>query len=142
MITGNDLVLQARLYLGVVYYHCGRDRNGLDCSGLVLRVAHDLGLTDWDEVDYSEQVNPEYMKSNLLRFCEEQPISNEPQAGDILWLAPGNHPQHVAFYCGDGLMIHSHQGPGKVVETGYDLKWRKRLRGVFRWRGLTRKEEG
>lgn len=130
------MVAQARTYLGVRYFHCGRSRNGVDCSGLILCVAHDLGLTEWDEVDYSEQVNPDYMKANLLRFCDEVPLTHEPRPGDVLWFAPRNHPQHVGFYCGDGRFIHSHQGPGRVVETSYDAKWKRRLRGVFRWRGV------
>ena len=143
IVSGTDLVNCARSYAGVPYYHCGRDRNGLDCSGLILRVARDLGLTSWDEVDYSHQVDADYMYQNLLRFCDELPqemwAAAEP--GDILWFAPFNHPQHLGMATDTGYFIHSHQMVNKVVETSLDKGWTRRLRGVFRWRGLARKEE-
>lgn len=143
MATGADLVRQARQYLGVAYAHCGRDEHGLDCSGLILRVAHDLGLTTWDEVDYSHQVDADYMHNNLLRFCDELPREQwaSVRPGDILWFAPVNHPQHLGMLTLPGYFIHSHQMVSKVVETGLDNGWKRRLRGVFRWRGLAREEE-
>lgn len=133
-MIGEDLVRQARTYLGVKYHHCGRSEHGLDCSGLILRVAHDLGLTEWDEVDYSQQVNPVYMKANIERFCD--PVDGEPQAGDVLWLSIGGVPQHVAMATGEGTLIHATNSTMVVVEVSFDKVWRRRLMGVFRWRGL------
>lgn len=137
-MTGAEMVAQARTYLGVPYAHCGRDRNGLDCSGLILRVANDLRLTDWDEVDYSHQVDADYMHANLLRFCDELPreMWASAQPGDVLWFAPFNHPQHLGMLTEPGSFIHSHQMVDKVVETSLDKAWKRRLRGVFRWKGI------
>jgi len=39
-----EFVEAARSYLGVPFRHLGRNRNGLDCVGLVLCAAHDVGL--------------------------------------------------------------------------------------------------
>ena len=49
----SDIVDQARGYLGTPFLHQGRTRHGLDCVGLVIRVAHDLGLSDYDIDHYA-----------------------------------------------------------------------------------------
>jgi len=44
IVTGSDVVAQARKYMGVRWAHQGRSPAGMDCAGLVIRVAQDLGL--------------------------------------------------------------------------------------------------
>lgn len=45
-IPGSQVVSDARRYLGVKYVYGGTDpATGLDCSGLIYVVAHDLGIT-------------------------------------------------------------------------------------------------
>lgn len=41
--TRADIVQTARSYLGVKWKHMGRDREGLDCVGLLIAVWRDLG---------------------------------------------------------------------------------------------------
>jgi hypothetical protein len=47
MITGQQIVEDARKYLGAPYKVGGRSRVGLDCVGLVMLIARDFGL-NWE----------------------------------------------------------------------------------------------
>jgi cell wall-associated NlpC family hydrolase len=129
---GERIAALARGYVGVPYHHCGRDRNGLDCAGLIIRIAHDLELTDWNEVDYSRQVDPVYLRSCVERFCS--PVAGEALPGDLLLIAKWGEATHVSVYVGDGLIVHASNKHGRVVEHSYDKTWRRVTIGVFRWR--------
>ena len=134
MVTGAVLAQQARHYIGTPFYHCGRNEHGLDCCGLLIRVAHDLGMTDWDEVDYSQQVNTEYLRESIDKFCDPVPKKNM-RAGDILLFSMMGSPQHLGIVTDLGF-IHAHQTAGGVVENSLDSIWLRRLVAVYRWRGI------
>lgn len=131
-MTGADLVRAARQYLGVRYYHCGRDEHGLDCLGLLIRVAHDLGLTTWDDTTYGEQIDTAYLRWRLEKFCE--PVA-DLQPGDVLLFTIKGSPQHLGMATDVGV-IHAYQSVGRVAEHSLDGTWRRRLVGVFRWPGI------
>jgi cell wall-associated NlpC family hydrolase len=135
-VTGTDIARVAIGYLGVPYVHLGRSRHGVDCAGLVLCVAHDLGLTDWDDTNYSDQPDPEHLKSCVEQFCKRVCCGDCMQAGDVLLLEIRGSAQHLAICTQPGRMVHAYQTPMMVVEHSIDAKWRRRLRGVYRWRGL------
>jgi Cell wall-associated hydrolases (invasion-associated proteins) len=105
---------------------------GLDCAGLLLVVAHDLGLTDWDCVNYSRQVDCDFLRECVERFCDR--VEGEMQAGDVLLLSIHRHPQHLALYAGEGMIIHAHESAGRVVLHRFDRFWERRLEAVYRWR--------
>jgi cell wall-associated NlpC family hydrolase len=99
--TGEQVVADARRYLGVPYVWGGTDPDkGLDCSGLVQRVYADLGI-------------------KLPRVSGDQARTGRPVAsvadakpGDIV--AFGRPVHHVGIYVGDGKMIAAPY-PGKNV---------------------------
>jgi len=130
---GTAIVMAARSWAGTPFRHAERTKGlGVDCAGLVLGVARELGLTDWDFRNYSRQVNCEFMRRQIELFCD--PVEGEPEPGDLLLLAIHGHPQHLALYAGDGMMIHAHESAGMVVEHRFDEFWQRRLRGIYRWR--------
>jgi peptidoglycan DL-endopeptidase CwlO len=99
-ITGNDVVSDAKSYLGVPYVWGGESRSGLDCSGLVQKTYHDLGIS-------------------LPRTAAEQQSAGTPvasladaQPGDLLLF--GKPAYHVAIYLGNNQLIESPE-PGKTV---------------------------
>jgi hypothetical protein len=100
-VTGQDVVADARKYLGVPYVWGGTDpKTGLDCSGLVQRTYADLGV-------------------QLPRVSRDQATAGTPVAGldqakpgDLL--AFGKPVHHIAIYIGDGKMIHAPE-PGTQV---------------------------
>lgn len=137
MITGERVVIEARTWVGTPFYHLGRERGrGVDCLGLVLGVATALGLYDKRYVAYAVVPGCEYVNVpvlDLLRAEAEQVQVIEP--GVIAYLNRLGMP-HFAFLDGHGHMIHANAGVGRVVETSYDERWRRRTQAFFRFRGL------
>jgi cell wall-associated NlpC family hydrolase len=141
-VSGADIARQARSYLGVPYVHLGRSRHGVDCAGLVLCVAHELGLTDWDDTHYSRQPDEAHLRACLEQFCRPVCCGDCVQAGDVLLMEIRGRTQHLAIVTEvpvgqkPGRLLHAYQTPGRVVEHSLDARWRRRIRGVYRWRGL------
>lgn len=132
------VVKEARTWLGVRWQHQGRTRDGVDCAGLVVKVAHALGYSTFDTTDYTRQARDETM----LALCREhlQPVplaAVEP--GDVLVLAFENQ-RHMAivgdypYAPGELSLIHAYAlAPHKVVEMRLDSVWRARVLGAFRF---------
>jgi cell wall-associated NlpC family hydrolase len=153
---GERVVAQARSYLGVPFWHAGRSKQGLDCIGLLAVVAHDLEITDFDDVNYAPEPDPAYLTAVLERFAVRKWQRLEPfqetngggrGAGfGALSLVPGNllqfeilsSAQHCGIYAenerGEGTVIHTYQSAGKVVEHRFDVHWQRRLFAAYRWR--------
>ena len=101
--SGGDVVADARRYLGVPYVWGGTDpAKGLDCSGLVQRVYHDLGY-------------------DLPRTSQEQAkvgtaVTSLAQAkpGDLLVF--GTSADHIGIYIGGNTMIVAPKS-GDVVKV-------------------------
>jgi cell wall-associated NlpC family hydrolase len=125
------IVETARTWLGTPFHHQGRVKGaGVDCIGLVIGVARELGIwaPDFDYRDYGRQPNNGVLLREISKHCE--PCTMEE--GCILLMRWFKEPQHVAIYTG-GTIIHSAETFGKVVEHGYDRKWAKRTVHAFRY---------
>lgn len=91
-VTGDDVVADAKQYLGVPYVYGGTDPSkGLDCSALVQRAYSDLGVS-------------------LPRTSQEQATMGTPvaslaqaQPGDLVCF--GSPATHIGIYAGDGKMV-------------------------------------
>jgi cell wall-associated NlpC family hydrolase len=123
------LIAAARAYLGVPFVHQGRSRHGLDCIGLVVCAARDIGLTLADRTDYPRDPNGLLPLEMARQFA---PVES-PQAGDILLMRFRGEPQHVAILAG-ATLIHGYASIGRVVEHGMDAKWRRRIVAAYRLR--------
>lgn len=132
MTTRADVVATARGYLGVRWHHQGRSVAGMDCAGLVVRVAHDLGLSDFDSADYGRlplgQKMREIMDANMDRVTAYQP-------GDVLLMRFETEPQHLAIVTDYGI-IHALAQSRKVVEHRLDDVWASRIVAAYKFRGI------
>jgi cell wall-associated NlpC family hydrolase len=142
-VTGRSLIEAARRYLGVPYKHKGRDHDGLDCAGLVLRSAIDAGITHLPKhlPNYEPTVNSNVLIELVRSYTEPILRRGEGQAGDILVLSTGHYAGHMGFLdlTPTPLFIHSvRETPGCViVQEMTGLLW-GRVIGVHRLIGVSR----
>ena len=136
-MTPQDLLTCARTYLGVRYRHQGRTAHGLDCVGLIIRVAHDCQLTDFDLTGYGRHPDPTQMTTLLATHLHKQPGGYAGAApADILLLADGPYPCHLALVgdAGDPFsFIHAWLPARKVVGHRASPDWLAKIRGLYRF---------
>ena len=92
VVTGDQVVADARKYLGIPYVWGGTDpAKGLDCSGLVQRVYADLGI-DLPRVSQDQ-----------AHVGQAVPGLAQARPGDLLCF--GTPADHIGIYIGDHKMI-------------------------------------
>lgn len=137
MIAGSAVVAEARRWIGTPYQHQARLLGvGVDCAGLVMGVAKELGLADLQYRDYGQLPH----KGMLRQICDRHftPIG-ELESGAILLMgfSPGPaQEQHLAIYTGAQSIVHAYANAGCCVEHRYTSIWRARTRQVYRYAGV------
>jgi len=139
-VTVEQLVAAARSYIGVRWHHQGRSRAGLDCAGVIIRAAHDLGLSEFDARGYGTQ--PDGSMSRLLReHCLLQPSGTEPEPGMVAEMRFELEPQHIGLIVpyrlgGVGLLHAMSLFPRRVTEHRLDDLWRRRIVALYKLPGV------
>lgn len=148
-----EYVEACRTYKGVKFRHQGRNRNGMDCVGLVLRGALDVGCATGAEAigGYARMPgNADFDKwcskfTNALPYNRLQPIVRQVAPGDLIsfWIDTPGHARHIAAFTGiDGqgrpTMIHSYAKEERgVVEMPIDPNyWTRRVSRIYRIKEL------
>ncbi|MFZ5610169.1 MAG: NlpC/P60 family protein [Pseudomonadota bacterium] len=136
-MTRDDLVAAARQCLGTPFRHQGRALGrGLDCVGLLIHVAHGVGLQTDDPCDYGRQPAHGLLERHLAAagLAPIPPVAALP--GDVLLFRIDGPAQHVALASDKG-MIHAYALARRVVEHRLDPVWRARLVGAYRFPGVS-----
>jgi cell wall-associated NlpC family hydrolase len=106
--TGDPLA-EARAYLGAPYEWGGLTERGIDCSGLVHIAYRRLGRL-------------------VPRDAHQQEAAAEPvderdaRPGDLVFLGPPEHAHHVAFWLGEGRILHATERAGTAGVVGEELE--------------------
>lgn len=111
-VSGAEVVADAKRYLGVRYVFGGGPDNpmaGLDCSGLVERVAFDLGVDSCPRTSEQQWTWSQHVQT--------------PSTGDLVFFVgadgePGN-PGHVGIVVTPGTMIDAPHTGTVVQQSGY-----------------------
>lgn len=136
VIKRRDIVKAARAWIGAPYKHQGRTRNGLDCVGLLVAVARDVG----HPVNAPEAYSDTPQGWQLIKPCEEQlwrpARQNRLIPGDLAVFTGWhrNEPQHFAFIGNheNGMtIIHSFSKFGAVVEQPWSRFWNHNFKVLY-----------
>jgi len=122
-----DYVNSARNWLGVRWVHQGRSRNGLDCVGLILVAARDLGLEIPDMPGYRRTPDPQKFIGHI--FANSNP-ETETVPGHFGVFRDGTQPCHAGIFAeknGVTTLIHAYAGTGIVMEEPFIHDWPRRL---------------
>ncbi len=124
MIAVEQLVAEAREWVGVKFVHQGRSRFGADCLGFIAATLAELGsrvLLDHLPNNYGR--NPQaLLLDGLTSLCQR--IEIEPGALLIFQFPQSTLPSHAAIYTGESI-IHAFEREHKVVESTYAAPWTK-----------------
>lgn len=114
-VRDGDPVEEARAFLGTPYLWGGLTQHGIDCSGLVHIAWRRLGLLVPRDAFEQEQA--------------AEPV-DAPRHGDLVTYG-GGQATHVAFWTGEGRILHASESRG-VVEESEPETLRSLKRGYFR----------
>ena len=134
-MTADDILIAARSCLDTPFRHQGRIPGlALDCAGLVVSVAKEIGADYIDRPGYSRNPSGGLLESAL----DDQPCLErvqDRQPGDVLLMRFAGEPQHLAIFTGDNI-IHSYESVGKVCEHRMADVWAVRIVRVYRFKGV------
>lgn len=132
----------ARSWKGTRFAHQGRvkahgtHKGGVDCLGLLVGVAQELGLphAQADECDYGHIPDAVRLYARLCQLMQEKP-QDTLAPGDVVLLKLDGNPQHLALVSDYGQelgIIHAYAPARAVVEHRLDDGWRAAIHAVFR----------
>ncbi len=138
-MDAEDVIREARTWVDTPYIHQARVKHkGVDCVGIVIGIGRDLKLLprDFEITGYSPTPVSNTMGGELDKYLDRID-KKSMRGGDILWmLYGGKYPQHLAILTNDRTIIHANNKIGSCKEHILDEKWVKRIRRVYRYRGL------
>lgn len=139
-MTREAIVTAARRLKNTPFVHQGRTAEGLDCIGLVLNVAWELGFLprSYDINGYTRMPD-----GSLFKECDRLLTRvKAPQDGSILVMRFEEQPQHIGFfstYKGHPSVIHAladRARGGKVCEHRLTADWPSTVVGCFDFPGI------
>lgn len=139
MPSREDIVSEARTWIGTPWRHQGRTKQGIDCAGLVVKVAHTLQFTDFDILDYARNTRGMEFMRYFGEHMDEIPIV-QVQEGDVILFRDSKFPCHSAIVSskqGEKHIIHAYARRKQVIEEPLTEDWRSLWVAAFRFRGVS-----
>lgn len=141
-MSGGDIAEVARSFVGVPFHHAARSRHGMDCVGLLVMVARELGIEHTDDVHYPMRPKRERLHASLKGAGLAQ-VEGEPCPGDVLAFYASESlrvPYHVGILgrsAAGPSLIHAARHPGRVVEITFAGSWLKKHESTWRYPGAS-----
>lgn len=138
MITPQQVIEEARSWIGVPYRHQGRSRvGGVDCIGLAICVARALELVPADlrtPANYTRRPIDGELERRVAQICI--PTDRVEPGGLVLmrW-SPRAPASHCGILTGENV-IHAYAGNSRVIEHGFRAPWPRRVHSFWRFPGV------
>lgn len=121
-------------YLGIPYLHGGRDRNGLDCYGLVLMFYaqnHGVDLPDYTYVQNWDAKGFNYIEEEHWKRFER--IDRPEKYGVVTFRGFGSEiEKHIGIMIDDISFMHVPVNGGVCVEKRTHRVWSRQLGSFYR----------
>jgi cell wall-associated NlpC family hydrolase len=123
-------------YIGLPFQNKGRDREGLDCWGLVRLVLSErfgkrLPSYTGQYQDCCDDLTVSALVDTAIPILKADRLSS-PEPGSVVLIRLRGHLCHVGVYVGDGQMLHARDGTGVVLEDLRRGAWKHRVEGYYR----------
>lgn len=122
-------------YVGIQYKAKGRDREGLDCWGLVRLVyleKFDTLLPSFAEV--YEQKEHEKQAELIAMHKEGWEKTSHPATGDVVLFRINGSESHVGIVTNPSYFLHVREGQDAVIEKLDSVIWKHRIVGFYKYR--------
>lgn len=132
----NNVQKIAQQFVGVPFVDGGRDMSGLDCYGLFIRIARDLGCAiadyEYDREWYRRKGRNPFVEDAHLFATEIE--RSEIRPGDaIMFYGPiRTVVSHIGVAIGGGRFIHSRAPHGAIVSRLNESQWLKLYHQAYR----------
>lgn len=133
-ITRRMVVSKAQEFVGTPYHHQGRIKGiGIDCCGLIIQVAKELKISNYDIDNYSSRGNGE----TFLKAFDENCLKRENLVeAAIVIFSLGRYPAHCGilnFSGTDFEIIHAANDPciNRVVCHRLDKSLEQRIVAIY-----------
>ena len=116
------LMLEAARWVGTPYKSGGKDRSGIDCSGLSCRIYENVY-----QVKLSRRSEDQYRKD-----CRQHKKRRHLKSGDLVFFhstGKRRRVNHVGIYLKENLFIHASSSRGVCVDNLDDDYWTRRWLG-------------
>lgn len=108
---GKQIANYALQFVGNPYVWGGTSlTNGADCSGFVLSVFNDCGVSVAGRTASAQSTGGTSISSSQL------------QAGDLVFYRSGGRVSHVAIYIGDGKIVHAANSRKGIIVSSYNYQ--------------------
>jgi hypothetical protein len=115
----NDVVEEARRWIGTRWRHQGRNEHGIDCAGLIIVVASKFGLQDTNPNNYPRRTSGDkFVEYFRAAGMVDVPFTHR-LPGDVILTRASGFPCHCGFFSqkrGEDHYIHGYALRRKVVE--------------------------
>lgn len=126
------------MYVGLPFKEGGRDRQGLDCYGLlrlVINERFDGAIPEYEGIAYRQGHDRDLLAALMderIRLWTPVPMGSE-RPGDGALLRVMGRPIHVGVVVSSGWMLHIEKDCDSVLER-FDAgsRWGRRLLGFYR----------
>jgi cell wall-associated NlpC family hydrolase len=136
-INREDVIAEARKWIGTRWVHQGRTEMGVDCAGLVLKVGEAVGAPVEDMLGYRRSPDGVLFRQHIVQQTTFEPY---PKPGSIGLFREARFPTHTGIFAldenGKLTLIHAYMPYGKVMEEHFTHEWPTKLVGVRNYIGL------